>query len=47
MPDRASGRRWDGANLQAFEGACGDCMIANQGKVFPAPSLLSSTAMTR
>ena len=31
-----SGRRWDGANLQAFEGTYGDYVSAKVGKVFPA-----------
>lgn len=31
-----SGRRWDGANLQAFEGTYGDYVTAKIGKVFPA-----------
>ena len=31
-----SGRRWDGANLQAFEGTYGDYVTAKVGKVFPA-----------
>jgi hypothetical protein len=30
-----SGRRWDGANLQAFEGTYGDYVTAKVGKVFP------------
>ena len=30
-----SGRRWDGANLQAFEGSYGDYVTAKVGKVFP------------
>jgi isopenicillin N synthase-like dioxygenase len=30
-----SGRRWDGANLQAFEGTYGDYVVAKVGKVFP------------
>lgn len=30
-----SGRRWDGANLQAFEGSYGDYVVAKVGKVFP------------
>jgi polar amino acid transport system ATP-binding protein len=30
-----SGRRWDGANLQAFEGTYGDYVSAKVGKVFP------------
>ncbi len=30
-----SGRRWDGANLQAFEGTYGDYVTAKIGKVFP------------
>jgi polar amino acid transport system ATP-binding protein len=30
-----SGRRWDGANLQAFEGRYGDYVSAKVGKVFP------------
>ncbi len=30
-----SGRRWDGANLQAFEGIYGDYVSAKVGKVFP------------
>ncbi|HEX6721226.1 MAG TPA: 2-oxoglutarate and iron-dependent oxygenase domain-containing protein [Burkholderiaceae bacterium] len=30
-----SGRRWDGANLQAFEGSYGDYVSAKVGKVFP------------
>ena len=29
------GRRWDGANLQAFEGTYGDYVTAKVGKVFP------------
>jgi polar amino acid transport system ATP-binding protein len=28
-------RRWDGANLQAFEGTYGDYVTAKIGKVFP------------
>jgi polar amino acid transport system ATP-binding protein len=31
-----SGRRWDGANLQAFQGTYGDYVSAKVGKVFPA-----------
>jgi polar amino acid transport system ATP-binding protein len=31
-----SGRRWDGANLQAFEGTYGDYVSAKIGRVFPA-----------
>ncbi len=31
-----SGRRWDGANLQAFAGTYGDYVTAKVGKVFPA-----------
>jgi len=31
-----SGRRWDGANLQAFEGSYGDYVTAKVGKVFPS-----------
>jgi len=31
-----SGRRWDGANLQAFEGRYGDYVSTKVGKVFPA-----------
>jgi len=31
-----SGRRWDAANLQAFEGSYGDYVTAKVGKVFPA-----------
>jgi isopenicillin N synthase-like dioxygenase len=31
-----SGRRWDGANLHAFEGTYGDYVSAKVGKVFPA-----------
>ncbi len=31
-----SGRRWDGANLQAFQGTYGDYVSAKIGKVFPA-----------
>jgi polar amino acid transport system ATP-binding protein len=31
-----SGRRWDGTNLQAFEGTYGDYVTAKVGKVFPA-----------
>jgi polar amino acid transport system ATP-binding protein len=30
-----SGRRWDGANLQAYEGSYGDYVTAKVGKVFP------------
>lgn len=30
-----SGRRWDGANLQAFQGTYGDYVTAKVGKVFP------------
>jgi isopenicillin N synthase-like dioxygenase len=30
-----SGRRWDGANLQAFEGTYGDYVTEKIGKVFP------------
>jgi polar amino acid transport system ATP-binding protein len=30
-----SGRRWDGANLQAFQGTYGDYVSAKVGKVFP------------
>ena len=30
-----SGRRWDGANLQAFEGTYGDYVTAKIGRVFP------------
>jgi polar amino acid transport system ATP-binding protein len=30
-----SGRRWDGANLQAFDGTYGDYVTAKVGKVFP------------
>ncbi|TWO70340.1 isopenicillin N synthase family oxygenase [Caenimonas sedimenti] len=30
-----SGRRWDGANLQAFHGTYGDYVTAKVGKVFP------------
>jgi len=30
-----SGRRWDGANLQAFEGTYGDYVTVKVGKVFP------------
>jgi isopenicillin N synthase-like dioxygenase len=30
-----SGRRWDGANLQAFEGTYGEYVSAKVGKVFP------------
>lgn len=30
-----SGRRWDGANLQAFQGSYGDYVTAKVGKVFP------------
>jgi isopenicillin N synthase-like dioxygenase len=30
-----SGRRWDGSNLQAFEGSYGDYVTAKVGKVFP------------
>jgi polar amino acid transport system ATP-binding protein len=30
-----SSRRWDGANLQAFEGRYGDDVAAKVGKVFP------------
>ncbi|HEX6707455.1 MAG TPA: 2OG-Fe(II) oxygenase family protein [Albitalea sp.] len=30
-----SGRRWDGANLQAFEGRYGEYVAAKVGKVFP------------
>jgi isopenicillin N synthase-like dioxygenase len=30
-----SGRRWDGANLQAFEGTYGDYVTAKVGRVFP------------
>jgi isopenicillin N synthase-like dioxygenase len=30
-----SGRRWDGANLQAFAGTYGDYVTAKVGKVFP------------
>jgi isopenicillin N synthase-like dioxygenase len=30
-----SGRRWDGANLQAFDGTYGDYVSAKVGKVFP------------
>jgi polar amino acid transport system ATP-binding protein len=30
-----SGRRWDGANLQAFEGTYGDYVSAKVGRVFP------------
>jgi isopenicillin N synthase-like dioxygenase len=30
-----SGRRWDGANLQAFRGTYGDYVTAKIGKVFP------------
>jgi isopenicillin N synthase-like dioxygenase len=30
-----SGRRWDGANLQAFEGTYGDYVTRKVGKVFP------------
>lgn len=30
-----SGRRWDGANLQAFEVTYGDYVAAKVGKVFP------------
>jgi isopenicillin N synthase-like dioxygenase len=31
-----SGRRWDGANLQAFEGTYGEYVSAKVGRVFPA-----------
>jgi len=31
-----SGRRWDGANLQAFEGTYGDYVTAKVGRVFPS-----------
>lgn len=31
-----SARRWDGANLQAFDGRYGDYVTAKVGKVFPA-----------
>jgi polar amino acid transport system ATP-binding protein len=31
-----SGRRWDGTNLQAFEGTYGEYVTAKVGKVFPA-----------
>ena len=31
-----SGRRWDGANLQAFAGTYGDYVTGKVGKVFPA-----------
>jgi isopenicillin N synthase-like dioxygenase len=30
-----SGRRWDGANLQSFQGTYGDYVTAKVGKVFP------------
>jgi len=30
-----SARRWDGANLQAFEGTYGEYVTAKVGKVFP------------
>jgi polar amino acid transport system ATP-binding protein len=30
-----SGRRWDGANLQAFQGSYGAYVTAKVGKVFP------------
>jgi hypothetical protein len=30
-----SGRRWDGANLQAFHGTYGEYVTAKIGKVFP------------
>lgn len=30
-----SGRRWDGANLQAFQGTYGEYVTAKVGKVFP------------
>jgi len=34
-----SGRRWDGANLQAFEGTYGEYVTAKVGKVFPGLSI--------
>jgi isopenicillin N synthase-like dioxygenase len=27
--------RWDGASVHAFDGTCGDCVLAQVGKVFP------------
>ena len=38
-----SGRRWDGTNLQAFEGTYGEYVTAKVGKVFPALKVAVAT----